>query len=673
MSDPPRLVISIDDYELSNGSSLVNEQVELQKMDAILDAHLIRKQDSTGSGPESDSGASSTTLMMIPTTSGIMKSSTSGPLSFSFDYLRERRELKERYDTFKRDLEILMKREAELRHNPEHQASLAAINQRIAAIRDQMSVNHYLLRRVRYMSVEEMQWTWDTFEVDFKCSICLDTMTECRAVLGCLHRFCKICLDTIFNRIHGKEIGARGHRCPACNSHMPSKRHAREDLRYDQLIALTKSLNLDVQTLQELDTATLQRLHEERIKKIQERAAGKRGSPRASASSSRHRNFKQTYDYSINGSKKIGRQPGSTKENIRSGTYQTKKSGGSKGKSSNSEGEREEALIALSLKPLNLVQRNGEYMLNLGPGYMSILPGGSGSHGGSSSHGTSDSSSSTDKDKMDIDGQPHGNNSSHLQLCEERLIVLKTPEQMETFVSVYNQYLCSNPRPVPPDLLLQQEANDMDIENNNDKNGKQEEAAEPVCLEEVVISAYEIGQCQKHPNFAQALLQYYRDEITKVLANKAMLKPYICVPVDTTVEYLKAYVNRRKAYEESSIASVTHISLEVNEAKSSDRKAASLNELVYVNEEKSSTSNNSSGIKPYLNLGTMNSQFPRAYDIYFFGKSHGKLVKLIHEQSCQDVMLSMWEEGEVEFFFWWRPSDTAASGGSTASTTTNSS
>jgi hypothetical protein len=656
MSDPP-LLISVDDYELISGSMRANEEVELKKMDAILDAHLMQKLDSsTHGGLESEcSSSSSNTFMNISTTSGIMDSVTSGPLSFSFDYPRERRDLKERYDSYKRDLGILMKKEQELRYSENH-SSLTAINQRIGTTRDQLSLYCHLLRRVRYTSIEEMQWNWNTFAEDFKCAICLDTMSDCRAVLGCLHRFCKNCLDTTFNQIHGRE---RGHRCPACNSHMPSKRHAREDLRYDQLIRFATSLNMNNSELQILDTTTLQSLHAERTNKIRQLAATNADNPRSSSTT---RNRKQSHEPSVSNGNNAqkGRPVGSSKENIHSGKYQKKKSiGKSKGSKRNEgslrEKKEEMGFIHLSLKPLNLVQRNGEYMLNLGPGYMSV-PGLSDNLG----NGHSSTSTSTDKngDKMDVDG--HADDSTvNTQWIEERLIVLKTPQQMDTFINVYQQYLQSNPRPVPPDLLQQQgtaENSMMDVEESKG-NGIVMTESEPVSLEDtVVISIYERSQCQKHPTFAQSLLQYYRDEITKLLANKAMLKPYITVPSDTTVEHLKAYVNRRKAYEETAIASVTNISLTM---ENSNPHAASLNQLVHASEESSFIGANNSGIDAHLNLGTMHSRYTRAYDIYFLGHSNGisKFVKLVDEQELQDVVLSMYEEGELEFFFWWRPND----------------
>ncbi|XP_047948494.1 putative E3 ubiquitin-protein ligase RING1b isoform X2 [Salvia hispanica] len=61
-----------------------------------------------------------------------------------------------------------------------------------------------------------------------QCAICLGVLKSTRAVMGCLHRFCKECIDKSM-RLGNKE-------CPACRKHCASRRSLRDDLVFDKII-----------------------------------------------------------------------------------------------------------------------------------------------------------------------------------------------------------------------------------------------------------------------------------------------------------------------------------------------------------------------------------------------------------------------------------------------------
>ncbi|XAR55531.1 Ubiquitin--protein ligase [Bertholletia excelsa] len=53
-------------------------------------------------------------------------------------------------------------------------------------------------------------------------------MRQTRSVTGCMHRFCKECID--------KWMRLGKNECPACRKHCPSRRSLRADIRYDAMI-----------------------------------------------------------------------------------------------------------------------------------------------------------------------------------------------------------------------------------------------------------------------------------------------------------------------------------------------------------------------------------------------------------------------------------------------------
>ncbi|KAL1562770.1 RING-type E3 ubiquitin transferase [Salvia divinorum] len=62
-----------------------------------------------------------------------------------------------------------------------------------------------------------------------QCPICLGILKNTRTVMGCLHRFCKECIDKSM-RLGNKE-------CPACRMHCASRRSLRDDVVFDKLIS----------------------------------------------------------------------------------------------------------------------------------------------------------------------------------------------------------------------------------------------------------------------------------------------------------------------------------------------------------------------------------------------------------------------------------------------------
>lgn len=61
-----------------------------------------------------------------------------------------------------------------------------------------------------------------------QCPICLGIIKKTRTVMGCLHRFCRECID--------KSMRLGNNECPACRIHCASRRSLRDDLDYDALI-----------------------------------------------------------------------------------------------------------------------------------------------------------------------------------------------------------------------------------------------------------------------------------------------------------------------------------------------------------------------------------------------------------------------------------------------------
>ncbi|XP_052178027.1 putative E3 ubiquitin-protein ligase RING1a isoform X2 [Diospyros lotus] len=58
---------------------------------------------------------------------------------------------------------------------------------------------------------------------------CPGIIKKTRAVMGCLHRFCRECID--------KSMRLGNNECPACRTHCASRRSLRDDSRYDTIIA----------------------------------------------------------------------------------------------------------------------------------------------------------------------------------------------------------------------------------------------------------------------------------------------------------------------------------------------------------------------------------------------------------------------------------------------------
>ncbi|KAL2483335.1 putative E3 ubiquitin-protein ligase [Forsythia ovata] len=73
-----------------------------------------------------------------------------------------------------------------------------------------------------------------------QCPICLGIIKRTRTVMGCLHRFCRECID--------KSIRLGNNECPACRMHCASRRSMRNDLGFDALIS---SVYTDVEKYEE--------------------------------------------------------------------------------------------------------------------------------------------------------------------------------------------------------------------------------------------------------------------------------------------------------------------------------------------------------------------------------------------------------------------------------------
>lgn len=68
-----------------------------------------------------------------------------------------------------------------------------------------------------------------TLNTDLVCPICLGMLHETMIVMECLHRFCSECIQKCL-RLGRKE-------CPACRTHVPSRRSLRRDYNFDEMIA----------------------------------------------------------------------------------------------------------------------------------------------------------------------------------------------------------------------------------------------------------------------------------------------------------------------------------------------------------------------------------------------------------------------------------------------------
>ncbi|KAL3509325.1 hypothetical protein ACH5RR_028726 [Cinchona calisaya] len=63
---------------------------------------------------------------------------------------------------------------------------------------------------------------------DVECPICLGIIKKTRTVMGCLHRFCRECID--------KSMRLGNNECPACRIHCASRRSLRDNVDFDALI-----------------------------------------------------------------------------------------------------------------------------------------------------------------------------------------------------------------------------------------------------------------------------------------------------------------------------------------------------------------------------------------------------------------------------------------------------
>ncbi|KAM1772319.1 hypothetical protein ACFX11_047036 [Malus domestica] len=79
---------------------------------------------------------------------------------------------------------------------------------------------------------------------DVHCPICLGIIKKTRTVMGCLHRFCRECID--------KSMRMGNNECPACRTHCASRRSLRDDPKYDALIA---ALYPDIEKYEEEELA----------------------------------------------------------------------------------------------------------------------------------------------------------------------------------------------------------------------------------------------------------------------------------------------------------------------------------------------------------------------------------------------------------------------------------
>jgi E3 ubiquitin-protein ligase RNF1/2 len=96
-----------------------------------------------------------------------------------------------------------------------------------------------------------------TLRTCVQCPICLGIIKKTRTVMGCMHRFCRECID--------KSMRLGNNECPACRTHCASRRSLRDDPGFDTMIEI---LYDDIEKYEEEELA----FHEEektRNKQIQ--------------------------------------------------------------------------------------------------------------------------------------------------------------------------------------------------------------------------------------------------------------------------------------------------------------------------------------------------------------------------------------------------------------------
>jgi len=94
----------------------------------------------------------------------------------------------------------------------------------------------------------------ETISPQITCPICLNVMRRTMLVMECCHRFCSDCIQKCL-RIGRKE-------CPACRTHVPSRRSLRPDVAFDKLIE-TCLLQTDVDTFVRKETMDVKRMNEQ--------------------------------------------------------------------------------------------------------------------------------------------------------------------------------------------------------------------------------------------------------------------------------------------------------------------------------------------------------------------------------------------------------------------------
>ncbi|KAB2623779.1 E3 ubiquitin-protein ligase RING1a [Pyrus ussuriensis x Pyrus communis] len=145
---------------------------------------------------------------------------------------------------------------------------------------------------------------------DLHCPICLGIMKKTRTVMGCLHRFCRECID--------KSMRLGNNECPACRAHCASRRSLRDDPKCDALIA---ALYPDIEKYEEEIQASIAKVFEQQSEALtKRRTSGKDISdsfpmrPRLNDRSSvlRKRNSRATEDDNNNDNNTKGNNSSST-------------------------------------------------------------------------------------------------------------------------------------------------------------------------------------------------------------------------------------------------------------------------------------------------------------------------------------------------------------------------
>ena len=103
---------------------------------------------------------------------------------------------------------------------------------------------------------------------EFQCGVCLGLMEDTHITIDCLHRFCKVCIETALRQQNSK--------CPQCRHPIPSKRSTRADTAFDDFIRKLKkgssSPRFDEKKFDKTDVKEYQRLHEIRKKELREKS-----------------------------------------------------------------------------------------------------------------------------------------------------------------------------------------------------------------------------------------------------------------------------------------------------------------------------------------------------------------------------------------------------------------